>query len=92
MKKNKNKGESAGKFSVYSNLDAETIRKAALGDKELINCVVKKYKGYVAYIIRIMAKDESVCLDEIALEDIEQQVWKGLSEDIKRFKILSFLV
>lgn len=74
-------------FSDYSHIPAEVIRKAVADNEESINCIIKKYKGYLDYIIRKAAERENIQLDENALEDIEQQVWKGLIEDIKKFKI-----
>lgn len=74
-------------ISDYSYIPAEAIRKAIADDEESINCIIKKYKGYANYIIRKTVERENIQLDETALEDIEQQVWKGLVEDIKKFKI-----
>ena len=85
MKQNKGKVVQ-GNFN-YSYLSDETIRKAVAGEAEAIHYVYEKYKGYVRYTIRKTAIKEGVRLDKALMEELEQQVWKGLVEDIKKFKI-----
>ena len=85
MKQNKGKIVQ-GNFN-YSYLSEETIREAVAGDAEVLQCVYEKYKGYVRYTIRKTAIKEGKRLDKTLMEELEQQVWKGLVEDIKKFKI-----
>lgn len=85
MKQNKGKIVQ-GNFN-YSYLSDEIIRKAVEGETEPLQCVYEKYKGYVCYTIRKTALREGVRLDRALMEELEQQVWKGLLEDIKRLKI-----
>ena len=85
MKQNKEKIVQ-GNFN-YSYLSEETIRKAVAGDAEALQCVYEKYKGYVRYTIRKTAIKEGKRLDKTLMEELDQQVWKGLVEDIKKFKI-----
>ena len=82
-----NKGEIVQGHFEYSYLSVETIRKAVEGEAEALRCVYEKYKGYIRYIIRKTAIKEGVRLDKTLMEELEQQVWKGLVEDIKKFKI-----
>lgn len=83
----KEKGKIFHKLFTCSYLSEETIRKAVIGEEHVINCVIQKYKGYVRCIIKKKARKEGVRLDKTLLDEIEQQVWKGLIEDIKKFKI-----
>lgn len=85
MKQNKGKLVQ-GSFN-YSYLSEETIRKAVAGDAEALQCVYEKNKGYVRYTIRKTVIKEGKRLDKALMEELEQQVWKGLVEDIKKFKI-----
>lgn len=85
MKQNKGKIVQ-GNFN-YSYLSEEIIRKAVAGEQEALRYVYEKYKGYVRYTIRRTAREESIRLDSVLMEELEQQVWKGLIEDIKKFKI-----
>ena len=34
-----------------------------------------------------IAREEDIRLDRVLMEELEQQVWKGLIQDIKKFKI-----
>ncbi len=85
MKQNKEK--IAQGLINYSYVSEEIIGKAVAGDNEALFSIYEKYKEYVRYTIKKTARKEGVRLDKILMEEIEQQVWKGLVEDIKKFKI-----
>ncbi len=82
-----NKGKIVQGLFNCSHLSEEIIRKAVAGEAEALHCVYEKYKGYVRYTIRKTAIKDGVRLDRALMEELEQQVWKGLIEDIKKFKI-----
>lgn len=84
---NQNKGKIVQGLFNCSHLSEEIIRKAVAGEAEALQCVYEKYKGYVRYTIRKTVKEEGGRLDKALMEEIEQQVWKGLIKDIKKFKI-----
>ena len=82
-----NKGRIVQGYFDYSYLSEDTIKKAVAGEQEALCGVYEKYKGYVRYTIRRIAREDGIRLDRVLVEELEQQVWKGLIEDIKKFKI-----
>ena len=89
MKQNKGKIVQ-GNFN-YSYLSEETIRKAVVGYAEALQYVYEKYMGYVRYTIRKTAIKEGKRLDKTLMEELDQQVWKGLVKILKNLKYDSFL-
>lgn len=62
------------------------MKRASAGDREALEIVVQRYRGYVHSVVLGIAKSSSYQFDEGLLEDIEQSIWEGLIKDIKKFE------
>lgn len=67
-------------------MEAIHVKKASAGDREALEIIVQRYRGYVHSVVLGIAKSRQYQFDEDLLENIGQSIWEGLIKDIKKFK------
>ena len=81
------KGNQGNKYSDYSYIPAEVIKKAINGDRDAMEQIVIRYRPYVKATIYGIAAERNIKLSKELFEDIEQTVWEGIIKSIKKFKV-----
>lgn len=81
------KRKRASDYSDYSYISVDVIKKAVNGEEEAMEQIIIRYRPYVRATIRGVAVERNINLNKELFEDIEQTVWEGIIENIKKFRI-----